>query len=499
MSSSDSSAGSPSPSPSPEASAHVQGPPGLHRLVVHFVSAKRSLNSTSHVYRANELVSNSRSLVEEIATLNAVNSFGRRGLNEQSDSLHVIRDALVSDGNKVTHEFEAQLAALDQSHVRLETTLESLRKTIIDSSLQLAKKTPFQSPQNEAHSEAGGTNSELNDDHTLYDFIDEATHEDLLNSLRSLIDSYHFARADLDNNLKEFESALTTISDFLAGNAENPGPPDKPTIYDEPPPSIPQLFRGMEENATEMATLLENLVNHYDLCVTALKHTEGGGQAAKRAIVNEDLTEKIPVTEESLYRKTAAEPIPEEERAGLLEVLEKDALEVEEVNTEIRDRAAEMEEQYGQLSKHASQARKDNKMLRHVLELLHRLRAAIPLHLEAVSTLRGQWDDIRSSLQTKTDEVGDLADFYENFLSGYGKLLQEIVRRKATEAQMQRVAEKARREFERLYEADRMEREEFFREVGDYLPKDIWHGLADDAPRWEIRVVPRLEKDGANC
>jgi autophagy-related protein 17 len=54
---------------------------------------------------------------------------------------------------------------------------------------------------------------------------------------------------------------------------------------------------------------------------------------------------------------------------------------------------------------------------------------------------------------------------------------------------MARVAEKARRDLERLHEADREAREEFVEEVGGFLPGDIWPGLAERGTRWEVREV----------
>jgi autophagy-related protein 17 len=101
---------SPSPSPPPQSpEASYQGPPSLERLVIHFVSAKRSLTSTAHVYRANELVTTSRALIEELAALNAKNSYGRRGLEEQVDTLAAIRDAIVDDGDHVANDLTPPL------------------------------------------------------------------------------------------------------------------------------------------------------------------------------------------------------------------------------------------------------------------------------------------------------------------------------------------------------------------------------------------------------
>ena len=105
--SSSSSAASPSPPTSPyqqQGSAFQAGqqqqPPSLERLVLHFVAAKKSLAATQHVYRATELASSSRALVEEIAALNAKASYARRGVDEQLETLREIRGAIADAGGK---------------------------------------------------------------------------------------------------------------------------------------------------------------------------------------------------------------------------------------------------------------------------------------------------------------------------------------------------------------------------------------------------------------
>ncbi|KAK4624455.1 Autophagy-related protein 17 [Fulvia fulva] len=484
MSTSESSlSSSPPPPDSPEAS--YEGPPTLERLVIHFVSAKRSLNSTGYVFRANELVTSSRSLIEELAVLNAKNAFAKRGLDEQVDTLDAIRDAIVADGDKVSDQFNATLATLDTAHIRLEKTLKTLRKTVVRT-----KQTDQAASQGTA-SESAVSDSQQDEQKTLFDFIDEQNHEDLLSSLRGLIDSHHVARGELNSNLQVFDDSLKSISKQLTISPEASAGPNKPTIYDEPPATIEQLFRGMEDHATEMASSLQNLIQHYDLCVTALKHTEGGGEAAKQAIDIAELAKGILGAEESLYGKTVAEPISDEERAEMLRIIDKDSFEVEDVMAEIRDRASEMESHYQELSRHVSNGRSQNKTLRHVLSLMHEVRAAIPGYLRAEFKYRESWTGINRDILAKTQALADLSVFYEQFLSGYGKLLKEVERRKASEAQMQKVAERAKRDLAKLYGADRVAREEFMEQVGEVLPSDLgeWYGLGLEAPKWSVNVV----------
>ncbi|WPH05106.1 Hypothetical protein R9X50_00800700 [Acrodontium crateriforme] len=486
MSDSDSSSAlSPSPPASPDASFH--DPPNLERLVSHFVSAKRSLNSTAHVSRANELVTSSRALIEDIAVLNAKCAFARRGVDDELDALRSIRDGISALGQKAGDEFKMTLASLDEANDRLQKTLQAMRKTVVDPALQPGNNSP---PNEDQAPEDKSLASSVKTEKTLYDFIDEANHEEILGSLRALIDSFNDAHADLDDSLASFDQTLRSISDNLLNGLDRSGPDNRSTIYDEPPLSITQLFQGMEEHAGEMANLLQSLITHYDLSVTALKHTDGGGEAAKLAVQAEDLT-RVPTAgaEESLYERTVPEPMSDDERTEMLCVLENDANEVDDVINDIQERAAEMEVCYTALAKHATTARTTRQNLCTALKHLYAMQSSLPTYLTASKTFRESWITIEENMQARTAELIHLSDFHSNFVSSYSKLLDEVARRKAADVQMRKVAEKARREMDRLYEADREAREAFMQNVGEFLPGDIWAGLQEVGGRWTVRRV----------
>lgn len=496
MSSSDSSsAPSTSPPGSPAATVH-QEPPNLEQLVLHFVGAKRSLAATSHVWRANELVTSSRGLIEEIAVLNARNSFARGGVDEQVDTLHAIRDGVADLGEDSAAEFGETLAALDEAHARLEDTLGALRQTVVDASLQRTSERAVQGRDEQVSEEVeeeevdGASTSSTREQKTLYHFINESTHKDILSSLRTLVDSYGQAQSDLGNDLSHFDDSLKAISDVLAeGNVIGSGPQAKRTIYDEPAPTIPQLFRGMEDHAAEMANLLESLIRHYDLCVTALKHTEGGGEAAKMAILAEHLSAKNSAgAEESLYRKTVPdEPISSTERLQMLQVVAGDAQELEEVVGDIREHGADIEAMYDQLDRHARTARATHKSLRAALAQLHDIQQeGLPTHIAASKGFRAAWTSIQVSIADKTGDLANLAAFYQEFFTSYSDVLREVARREAVEVQMRKVADKAQRELDRLHEADRDARDEFMEGVRHCLPRDIWPGAADQGVKYEV-------------
>jgi autophagy-related protein 17 len=502
--SSSSSAASPSPPTSPyqqQGSAlhadQQQQPPSLERLVLHFVAAKKSLTATQHVYRATELASSSRALVEEIAALNAKTAYARRGVDEQLETLRDIRGAVADAGEKAGDEFKVTIAKLDVANDRLQATLGSLRKVIVNRSLQKKKLEGVagkreDSPDDEADDDDDGQQK------TLYDFVDEANHEDLLASLRNLIDTFNDSRADLDDSLARFDDSIASIVDAVQGtddDSHGSNPPSKITPYDEPPLSIPALFHDMESHAAEMATLLQSLISHYDLCVSALKHTEGGGEAAREAVrATEDMAaaKNAAGVEESLYGATIPDPMDADERAEMLRVLENDAAEVEDVVGELRERGGEMEGLYAQLNLRAEIARRSMSGLRRAVEIMRTVKSALPVYLDAINGFGEGWENVRLTMQGKTQELVGLCGFYEQFWSGYKKLLREVDRRVAMEAQMVKVAEKARADLNALAEADREAREDFVDEVGGFLPGDIWPGLAERGSRW---IVERAADD----
>jgi len=516
-SSSSSAAASPSPPTSPyqqqgsalqaEQQQQQQQPPSLERLVLHFVAAKKSLTATQHVYRATELASSSRALVEEIAALNAKTSYARKGVDEQLGTLREIRGAVADAGEKAGDEFKVTIAKLDVANDRLQATLGSLRKVIVDRSLQ--KKTVEGAAGKEEHQSqpqwGDSPEHDVDDDDgrqkTLYDFVDEANHEDLLASLRNLIDTFNDSRGDLDDTLARFDDSIASIVDAVQGtddDSHGSNPPSKITPYDEPPLSIPALFHDMESHAAEMATLLHSLISHYDLCVSALKHTEGGGEAAREAVrATEDIAaaKNAAGVEESLYGATIPDPMDADERAEMLRVLENDAAEVEDVVGELRERGGEMEGLYAQLNLRAEIARRSMSGLRRAVEIMRTVKTALPVYLDAITGFGEGWANVRLAMQGKTQELVGLCGFYEQFWAGYKKLLREVERRAVLEAQMVKVAEKARADLDALAEADREAREDFVDEVGGFLPGDIWPGLAERGSRWIVKRVAD-EEDG---
>lgn len=74
-----------------QTSLHQNTPQTLEDLVTHFVASKRSLQTQTILWRANDIVTSARELLEENALLAAKNTFVRTIVDEQLDALEAVR------------------------------------------------------------------------------------------------------------------------------------------------------------------------------------------------------------------------------------------------------------------------------------------------------------------------------------------------------------------------------------------------------------------------
>jgi autophagy-related protein 17 len=375
-------------------------------------------------------------------------------------SLHIRRRCSCSQRQAVIHQ-------LDLADNRLQAILVQLTNTQVDTSELLSLGV---SPDTQK---------------TLHDFIDEDTHLNLIESLRSTIDSHKAAEVDFQRSQDSFDDQIREL-DAAVDDA------DQATENQDDTSLIPPLFHALTTHATEMASLLSSLVAHYDLCTSALKHTEGGGEAARQATPSSDYDSP----EDSLYKNLPLGSLNEHERQEMLAVVDNDAQEVEDVTLEINERLSEMETTLDQLQSYSQAIRLRHKLLNRVLDLLRTLGGSLPMFIAAAKLYGNNWNTLKDTLLTKAEELASLTDFYDSFITSYASLLDEVNRRHAVESRMQRIADKARREIVALYKEDVAMREDFVRETGEFLPRDIWPGLTDAPRRWEITAVsPEVERE----
>jgi autophagy-related protein 17 len=83
-------------------------PQSLEEIVNHFVASKRSLDTQTVLWRANDVVTTARQLLEENAVLAAKNTSVRNIVEQQVDALEAARRGIDVIEAEITVEFKVQ-------------------------------------------------------------------------------------------------------------------------------------------------------------------------------------------------------------------------------------------------------------------------------------------------------------------------------------------------------------------------------------------------------
>lgn len=434
--------------------------PSLDTLVSHLLAAKRSLSCVEHVYHANDLVTATRQALESHTLLTARTIFLQNGCNSQLGILGHVRNHTQSIAHEAALEFQTVIKNLDAAEGQLRGTLDQLKATMVESRLR-----PDGEPSR-----------------SLIDFVDETGVKGLLDTIKKSIDATGDARKEYEQSISRLGEDIADVRGMLP--AENP----KPSLmsvhksFDSP---VPDILQSMGENAQDMAHNLESLVKHFDICVTAIKHTEGGGAAAQKMTI--DLPEGVGLDLDNV--DTPVEPMGEEEMRDMLEVLQKDAGEVEDVVMEIKDRIADMDTEFERVLAYNDHLSEIFARTTAAVKLLEESADNLSIYISQSHTFLLRWDDEKAKIEKGMAQLEELRVFYDGFLLAYDNLIIEVGRRKNVDMRMAKIRQDALAKIERLHEEDIAERDAFKQEQGAFLPMDIWPGLMAAPKRYEISAV----------
>jgi autophagy-related protein 17 len=252
-----------------------------------------------------------------------------------------------------------------------------------------------------------------------------------------------------------------------------------------------------------MASLLDSLVRHFDLCVNAIRHTEGGYAAVRKAASSQPPgAEPVSVSGVMPTESAPDEPISSDGRRQMVDVLEHDASQVEDVVMELREFLAEMEGKHEAILEHVSSLTSAYSETTNAYHILEGVGARLTGYIIASQEFRLHWDETKSQILDQLTELESTRLFYENYFSSYDSLILEVYRRKEAEEKVRGIVDKAMEQISKVYEADMKEREGFRIDVGDFLPVDLYPGVNAPAPRWKFGLrdsgvegsVPDLER-----
>lgn len=366
-------------------------------------------------------------------------------------------------------EFDAVVRDLDEADQRLRDTLGKLRSTIVETGLR---------PEEEER-------------RSLLDFMNEEGVERLVGVIKEGLEGAGMGMREFEDGNRGFEGEVEGVGRLLHGEGLKGGGEvagsvsQKREEQGQEGSPIPQVLHEMEDHAREMATGLESLVSHYDLCVTAIKQTEGGGDAALKIVG--DLPEGVDIGQDA--GGAPPEPMSDHEREEMVRVLEEDAGQVEDVVMEIRDHIAEMESLHSRVEMHTDRLASEHANTTAAFRKLEDLAQKLPGHITRTQMFLMRWGEDKTAIDERLAELEDLIELCDGFLRAYDNLLIEIGRRKDQEVEVEQVVQQARTRLEKLYEDEVEEREIFKKEQGECLPVDIWPGLRDRPIQYSISSV----------
>lgn len=439
----------------------------LDALVSHLLASKRSLSSISTVWRANEIVTSARSALEESVILASKTIYLRDGITEQVKVLRMVRGGIENVYKDGQREFENVIKSLDDANSRLVSTMDVLRSTIIEAAFRPAEENP----------------------RSLLDFVDEQGVETVRNTIKESIRQSKESQTEFDTSLLSFDDSLRDLKDAMASASKLLPLQPQPSLTSTP---ILDGLHALETHAQDMASLLDSLVSHFDLCVNAIRHTEGGFAAVRKAASSlPPGAEPVSVSGvmDSSQNLDDEGPLSEEERKEMLTVLENDAAQVEDVVTELREHLNEMEIKHDAILAHVSNLAAAYDSTAAAFSALQLLSAQLPEYLMAASDFRFRWEDTKSQIREQLQEMESMRLFYENYHTSYDNLIIEVYRRRQSEDKVKTIMRKAMEQMEKVIEIDMKERAAFRGDVGDFLPGDLWNGVTEAAPRWEFTLL----------
>ncbi|KAI1413655.1 autophagy-related protein 17 [Hypoxylon sp. FL1857] len=440
----------------------------VETLVQHLLDAKRSLSSIGLVLRANELVHLARQAHEESVILAAQSQFLRQGISEQIRLLKRLQRNMLRTYDNGKREFGRILKAMDAANFRLQDTMSLLRDRTVDSAFR---------PDGEEKK-------------NLLDFVDESQVDAIRDALKENIQALRGTQQSFDGDLLRFQTDMNLLKEILSA-----APPLQTPSASSAEPTLPRLLSSMIDNSHAMAELLSSLTKHFDLCVTAVRTTEGGAALAriKAAEATDsqgggDMSISGVIAEQESHMPEY-EPISPEDRAQMLEIVVQDASEVEDVVRELNLRLQSMEEDFASIDRQTSQVKNTYISTLDAFRVLEDIGSRLQSYISAESEFRDRWNEENQAIQDKMGEMDDLRIFYENYSNSYDGLILEVERRKSLEDKVLSIWKKAKESVDKIIESDRKERELFRQEVAEYLPTDLWPGMDDAMVRWEVVPV----------
>ncbi|KAJ4141714.1 autophagy protein 17 [Fusarium equiseti] len=438
----------------------------IDTLVNHLFASKRSLSSVALVLRANEIANAARQSHEDVAILTAQVGFLQESILDQTTILARVRRSLQGTYDWGKKDFKKLIKSMDLVDGGLERTMEMLRETGVEEVFR---------PKGEER-------------RSLLDFIDEGGVHGVREAMKKSIQELQAVQQSFDGDLLRFDTDIRNLKKIITDTQS--------LSHDDGPPSI-ELLESLVDHSANMAQLLVSLTHHFDMCVTAIRTTEGGvALARRRAAETTQGTDGVSISgviAEQESGMSDLEPKTAKDRAEMFKVVVQDAGEVGDVVQEIQERLTAMEQDYLVLQEQHDISKQAYESMLQAYAVLGDIGDRLADYIAAEGDFKSRWDMEKESVFAKLQEMQQLKDFYERYAGAYDSLILEVERRRAVDDRVKHIWRKAQENVDKLLDADQTSRETFRQDVGEYLPTDLWAGMQGAAKKWT--VVPDGEED----
>ncbi|TEA10523.1 Autophagy-related protein 17 [Colletotrichum sidae] len=450
------------------ASASAADTVPVETLVEYLLAAKRSLSSMTAVLRANEIATEARLAHEKAVVLYAESQFLQRAISEQLALLMKVRRGLKRTYDAGKRDFKMLVKTMDATNETLQDTMAMLKNTTVEAG--------FRPPGEERRN--------------LMDFVDEKSVHVMVEALKKSLGELQSIQTSFDGDLLRFDDDLRALKKTIIASPLPRSPSDSAS-YDP----IPELLDNLVDHSHSMAELLTSLTKHFDLCVTAVRITEGGAALARRRAAEvtqsqgSDGVSISGVIADQESHVSDLEPATTQDRADMLEIVVSDASEVGGVIQEINERLRAMEEDFAALTQQTELIKSAFLGSLDAFNALEDMGSRVPSYIASEAEFLQRWADEQYTIYGKLGEMDELRDFYEKYAGAYDNLILEVERRRMVEDKIQNIWRKAKDSVDKLIDNDKREREGFRQDIGEFIPTDLWPGMGGGMKRWELVAV----------
>jgi autophagy-related protein 17 len=259
-------------------------------------------------------------------------------------------------------------------------------------------------------------------------------------------------------------------------------------------PQVPMTERldNLISYSAHMASNLASLTNHFDLCVTAIRTTEGAAALARRKAAETtqpqgpDGVSISGVIAEQESNVSDLEPKTARDRAEMLKVVVQDAGEVDDVVGEIHEGLRMMEQEYGDFQEQVAQTKQAYEGMMQAYIALGEIGERLTDYLAAEEDFKQRWEMEKEVVFSHLKEMHELKEFYGRYSGAYDGLVLEVERRRNVNERVEAIWRKAQENVNKIMETDQSARDTFYTDVGEYLPTDLWDDMQGPAIKWKV-------------